>query len=192
MSDVTALIRQELDKVGYFPDLVEGMIDLALACEQPTSFLVVPESTLGEGTIGWHVTFLAITPTRLVVVHIDDADLVDGKTTAASTSTAAKLESIKQVRVSQMIDNPAEYSGPDHDRLLTVSVSWGMATSIEVEPAGCADPGCEADHGWQGTASTEDAGFTVSTDVNGPELVVAAMEFTRRLIDAQVAAKSCQ
>ena len=64
-------LRSEIDAQGYFPDLVEDTVTLALAGEDLLDFVVHHEPTFSHDQIHRHVTVLALTPTRLIVGHTD-------------------------------------------------------------------------------------------------------------------------
>src|SRR5690349_17123019 len=65
-------LRAEIDACGYFPELVEDSITLALADEELLDFVVHHEPTFNRDEIHRHVTVLALTPTRLIIGHTDD------------------------------------------------------------------------------------------------------------------------
>jgi hypothetical protein len=48
-------------------------------------------------------------------------------------------------------------------------------------PAGCGDPNCEADHGYEGTVTTDDIGLRISADAEGEPALATAMAFARAL-----------
>jgi hypothetical protein len=50
---------------------------------------------------------------------------------------------------------------------------------IDLEPAGCGDPDCEADHGFTGTLASDDITVRVSAEAEGAEAVAAAVGFAR-------------
>jgi hypothetical protein len=182
-----AAIRTELDRSGYFPRLVGDTVDLALANETPLDFLVITESALGHGTIGWHSTVLVLTATRLVVTHVDDA-VDDEGATAAATTNSVPLRSIRSVKVATLVEDPASYPLDGNARSITVSVGWGGQRQIELEDLNCGDPECQGEHGFSGTAFNDDLSYGGSQD---PELGIdtaRAMDFTKALIAAQVQA----
>ena len=72
-------LRSELDLAGYYPELVAGVIDIALADEPVVSYLVHPETTFDETEVFRHLTALVLTPSRLVVAHVDDGPGPDGR-----------------------------------------------------------------------------------------------------------------
>ncbi|CAA9290894.1 MAG: FIG01121646: hypothetical protein, partial [uncultured Friedmanniella sp.] len=64
-------LRADIEACGYFPDLVEDAIVLAVGEEELLDFVVHHEPTFNHDEIHRHVTVLALTPTRLIVGHTD-------------------------------------------------------------------------------------------------------------------------
>lgn len=52
---------------------------------------------------------------------------------------------------------------------------------MDLEPATCADPDCEADHGFSGTLIGDDLTVRVSAAADGPERTARLVEFATRL-----------
>ena len=71
-------------------------------------------------------------------------------------------------------------------RELSLTIGWGSLSRLDLEPAGCADPECEADHGYSGTVAGDDITVRLSTDAEGEDAVRAAVEFARALSAATV------
>jgi hypothetical protein len=46
---------------------------------------------------------------------------------------------------------------------------------------GCADPGCDADHGFDGTITSDDIALRVSADADGEVALTTALTFARAL-----------
>jgi len=173
-------LRQELELVGYFPELVLDVVEVALAGQAPTAILVVPESALGHGTIGWHLTVLVLTKSRLIMAHVDDADDEGGLTRASATTTSVSLSDVRQVRMTHLVDNPTDFDPATTERTITVAIGWGAHRLVDLEAVTCPDPDCLADHGYQGNTVGEDITFTVSSDMR-PDLVALTMTFLRHL-----------
>jgi hypothetical protein len=55
---------------------------------------------------------------------------------------------------------------------------------IDLEPASCGDPHCEADHGYTGTASNDDLALRVSEAADGAPVVAQILEFAAALSQA--------
>ena len=52
---------------------------------------------------------------------------------------------------------------------------------LDLEPAGCSDPECEADHGYTGTASADDIALRVSEAAEGADAVARMLGFAAAL-----------
>ena len=75
------------------PELVVDVLDVALADEEVVAHLVHPETTFDAAEVRRHVTVLVLTPTRLVVAHVDDhpADSEHPSASASATTEAVPL-----------------------------------------------------------------------------------------------------
>jgi hypothetical protein len=69
-----------------------------------------------------------------------------------------------------------------------LSIGWGAVNRIDLEPAGCADPACEADHGYTGVLGSDDFSLRVSAAAEGPEAVAELLDFARILNSRTVGA----
>ena len=58
---------------------------------------------------------------------------------------------------------------------------------IDLEPATCGDPQCEADHGFTGTSSNDDLSVRVSEVADGADVVAQALLFSAALSHATAA-----
>ncbi|MDR2379076.1 MAG: DUF5998 family protein [Bifidobacteriaceae bacterium] len=172
----------ELDRVGYFPQIVADALDIALADEQPQAFYVHSDVAFGVGTIGRHLTVLVLTATRLVSAHVDDhaADELAPAAVAASTESVP-LSRIESVTLTQITARPSEHAKGDTPAVARLAVKWGANLTIDLEPATCADSECVQDHGYAGTLTSEDVGLQVASEVSGPELTASLIDFARRL-----------
>lgn len=190
VTDHTSALRQAIDRCGYYPAVVADAVESALADEPVMSYVLHHEPTFDRDEVRRHVTVLALTPSRLLVAHTDDHppdDLLPEP--YASTSTeAVPLSRIGSVAVTRMVANPASAllsaSTPVTEALLTVG--WGAVRRVDLEPASCPDPECEADHGYSGMLSAEDFALRISASADGPEAVADLLEFARALSAATV------
>jgi hypothetical protein len=80
-----------------------------------------------------------------------------------------------------VVTNPAGYRPGAAVHEAVVSLGWGGVSRLELEPAGCSDPNCEADHGYTGSAGNEDFMLRVSAAAEGPASVAGLLAFVRRL-----------
>lgn len=191
MSDVTdrsAELRTAIETSGYYPDVVADAVFAALAGEPVEAHLLHHEPTIDErDEVRRHVTVLVLTPSRLILAHTDEhaPDDVLGAPYTSSTTEAISLRAVRTVMVNRMVANPASYGGravppPGADEAV-LSISWGAVNRIDLEPAGCADAACEADHGYTGVFSSDDFSLRVSAAAEGPQAVAEMLDFARAL-----------
>lgn len=177
-------LRTEIEACGYFPDLVEDAIVQAVADEELLGFVVHHEPTFDHDEIHRHVTILALTPTRLIVGHTDDAPVeppLTGTYAAASTESVA-LGKISTVVLTRVVTQPESYqagSGAVNETWL--SVGWGAVRRLDLEQATCSDPQCEADHGYSGALVGDDLTVRVSAAIDGEERVERLVRFAGTL-----------
>jgi hypothetical protein len=175
-------LRDAIERCGYYPDVVVDSLEVSLAGEPVVSFLVHHEATFDRDELRRHLTVLVLTPTRLVIGHTDDHPAEEDNPPFAATSTeAVRLERIGSVVVSRVIDDPVTHEPGGVPREVVLSIGWGVVSRLDLEPASCGDPDCEADHGFTGTASLDDFSLRVSHAGDGPDGVSRALEFARAL-----------
>ncbi|MDH4352418.1 MAG: DUF5998 family protein, partial [Actinomycetota bacterium] len=165
------------------PDLVVDSVEVALAGEPVVSYLVHHEATFDRDELRRHLTVLVLTPTRLVVGHTDDHPPEDGAPQAhATTSTeSVRLDSIGSVVLSRVVDDPARYVPGSAPRELVLTLGWGAVSRLDVEPASCGDPECEADHGYTGATTVDDFSVRISAAADGADGIDQALDFARAL-----------
>lgn len=188
MTDRSRDLRTAIEKSGYYPEVVADSVRAALAGEPVEAFLVHHEPTIDErDEVRRHVTVLVLTPTRLVLAHTDEHapdDLLPAPYTSSSTE-AVLLAAVRSVVVNRMVANPASYAGrrmptpAANEAVLTIG--WGSVSRIDLEPAGCSDPNCEADHGYTGVVASDDFSIRVSAAADGAEAVVNLLAFAETL-----------
>ncbi len=191
LTNQSAELRAAIDRVGYYPAVVADAVEAAVSGDTVTSFVIHHEPTFDQDEVRRHVTVLVLTPSRLVVAHTDEHppdDLLPEP--YASTSTeAVPITSIGSVAVTRMVANPAKASDrrttpPVTEAVLTVG--WGAVRRFDLEPVGCGDPDCVADHGYSGMLTAEDFALRISSSADGPEAVSALLDFARALSAATV------
>jgi hypothetical protein len=185
-------LTKDIERAGYYPALVADVVESAVAGDDVVSHLVHQETTFDHDTVRRHITVLALTPTRLVVAHADDhapeddagevAD-ADAQSTATATATSecVPLSAVRGVMLTHVVASPATYTPGSLGRELTLTLGWGAVSRIDMIPATCGDPNCEADHGYEGTVTTDDIGLRISADADGEQALAQAMVFARTL-----------
>jgi hypothetical protein len=186
MSDTktkAAGLRNEIERAGYYPLLVAEAVEAAIAGEHIKAYVVHQETTFDTDEVRRHITVLVLTPTRLVIGHTDDHS--DGSTTPTSYATTSTelvpVSKVHSVVVTRVFADPASYVPGMAPHEVSLSIGWGAVSRLDIEPATCGDPACEADHGYTGTASADDLVFRVSADAEGPAAVRAAIDFAAAL-----------
>ena len=182
-------LRAEIERAGYYPSLVCDVLDVAVAGEEVRSHLVYPETTFDRDEVRRHVTVMVLTPTRLVVAHADDhePDALSPEPYASASTEAVALHHVRSVVLTHAVTRPERHRPGVTPRELTLTIGWGSMTRLDLEPAGCADPDCEADHGYTGSAAADDITLRVSADAEGADAVGAAVAFARAVSAATAA-----
>ncbi len=180
-------LREAIERTGYYPDVVQDVLDSALGQEQVADFIVQHETTFDRADeIRRHITVLLLTNTRLLVVHVDEHS--DGQPEASLQATSATesvpVSRIGPVVVQRVVDNPAHFRPGDLPSEVVLTVNWGSISRIDLEPATCGDPQCEADHGYTGAVAVDDWSLRVSRTADGDDVVEATLRFAASLIAA--------
>jgi hypothetical protein len=180
--DAAAELWAAIDLTGYYPNIVSEAVSAAVAKERVVSFYVHHETTFERDEVRRHLTVVVLTPTRLVRAHTDEHpgdDLLPEPYTSTSTEAIA-LTSISSVVVTRIATQPtAAAATPPVEAVLTIG--WGGVTRIDLEPAGCSDPACEADHGYTGMLGPEDFSLRASEAADGDSAVARLLAFAEAL-----------
>jgi hypothetical protein len=176
-------LRSEIDKAGYYPALISDVVEVAMAGEEVRGFFVYPETTFDRVEIRRHATVLALTPTRLVVAHADDhaPDESSPHPYASASTEAVPLSRVTSVVLTHVVTEPEHHQIGALPRDLTLTISWGSLSRIDLEPATCGDPACEVDHGYTGTVVADDITLRISSAAEGADAVSAAVAFAKAL-----------
>jgi hypothetical protein len=180
-------LRAAIENSGYYPDVVADAVNAAVAGESVVSYLVHHEPTIDRDEVRRHVTVVVLTPSRLIVAHTDEHepdDLLPAPYTSTSTE-AVTLSSVRSVVVNRMVANPASYAGrpvpPPGANEVVLTIGWGGVGRLDLEPATCGDPECEADHGYTGVVASDDFSIRVSAAADGAEAVAHLLAFAEAL-----------
>ncbi|MEZ0089611.1 DUF5998 family protein [Streptacidiphilus sp. EB129] len=183
-------LRSAIERSGYYPTLVSEAVESAVGVEPISAFLVHQETTFDANEVRRHVTVLVLTDSRFIVSHTDEQGADDSSPVPyATTSTeSVRIDRISSVVVSRVVANPETYTRGTLPREVVLTIGWGAVSRIDLEPAACGDPNCEADHGYTGSATADDLSLRVSEAGDGPETVAQALSFAHALSEATVAA----
>lgn len=186
-----ARLRHDVETCGYFPEFVLDSLEMSLAGEPVMHHLVHQEATFMGEEIHRHLTVLVLTPSRLLALHTDDgSEEAHAADQAITTTESVPLGAVRSVSLSRVVRRPERFS-PDHPEVVEtwLALGWGAMTRIDLEPAGCADPTCEADHGYTGTTSGDDMTIRMSPAADGQasveQLIAFATTLQRRIADAR-------
>jgi hypothetical protein len=174
-------LRTAIERTGYYPEVVADAVASAVADEHVVSFYVHHEPTFEREEVRRHQSVVVLTPTRLVLAHTDEHegdDLLPEPYTSTSTE-AVSLSAVKSVVVTRMTANPTEGSQPPAEAVLTIG--WGGVSRLDLEPASCNDPQCEADHGYTGVLASDDFSLRVSAAADGSDAVDGLLSFADSL-----------
>jgi hypothetical protein len=78
-----------------------------------------------------------------------------------------------------MTASPTDGPRPPAEAVMTIG--WGGVSRLDLEPAGCADPECDADHGYTGVLASDDFSLRVSTAADGTDAVGGLLAFAAAL-----------
>jgi hypothetical protein len=180
-SDTAGHLKAAIDRTGYYPDVVFDGVASAVAGEEVVDFYVHHEPTIERDEVRRHITVVVLTPSRLILAHTDEHagdELLPQPYTSSSTE-AISLSSVKSVVVTRMITNPTE--GPQPPAEAVVTIGWGGVGRVDLEPAGCSDPECDADHGYTGVIASDDFSLRVSAAAEGQGAVDELLVFAESL-----------
>ncbi len=179
--DRTLELRDAIDRTGYYPEVVVDGVEGAVAGEQVVAFYVHHEPTFDRDEVRRHLSVVVVTPSRLILAHTDEHegdDLLPEPYTSTSTE-AIRLTAVRSVVVTRMVANPT--SGPSSPAEAVMTIGWGAVSRVDLEPAGCSDPDCDADHGYTGVLASDDFSLRVSAAADGADAVAGLLEFAASL-----------
>jgi hypothetical protein len=179
--DRSAEMIRAIERTGYYPEVVADGVRAAVAGEQVVSWHVHHEPTFDRDEVRRHLTVAVLTPSRLILAHTDEHpgdEMLPAPYTSTSTE-AIMLSSVRSVVVTRMVANPVDGPQPPAEAVLTVS--WGGVSRVDLEPAGCDDPDCEADHGYTGVLAGDDFSMRVSAAADGADAVPGLLSFAEAL-----------
>jgi Family of unknown function (DUF5998) len=197
-SMLPADLTSAIERAGYYPALVADVVESALGPDEVVAHLVHQETTFDQDAVRRHITVLAMTPTRLVIAHADDHDDAGGfgpdgtgvdepsghqhgTAVATATSETVPLSSVRGVMLTHVVSSPDAYVPGSLGRELTLTIGWGAVARIDIVPATCGDPDCDADHGFEGTVASDDISLRISADAEGDQALTGALHFARSL-----------
>lgn len=178
-----APLKAAIVRAGYHPAIVCDVVAAAVGSESVEAHLVHQETTFDHDSIRRHITVLAMTDSRLLVIHADDHqdDPRGPVDVATATSESIPLRDVRGVVLTHVIPEPETYVPGSLGRELTLTLGWGAVSRVELLPGACGDQTCDADHGYDGTITADDIALRVSADADGEDALANALAFSRAL-----------
>ena len=106
---------QQVELAGYYPELVLDTLRLATGEEEILSGMVQSETTFAEA-VHRHLTVLALTPSRLIIVHVRRHPSRRRSPGALATSEAVPLSRIRSMALTRGVADPARGRWNPHPR----------------------------------------------------------------------------
>lgn len=183
MPTIPQSLAHDLQAAGYYPQLAAEMLSESLFGEPVVSHLVHLDTHVDLDSIHRHITAFVLTPTRLLLTHVDDEpQAVLGRMPRGVTATEdIPLARMRTMLISRTYDNPADYQPGDRPVEVALTLGWEAMRRLDVVPETCGDPECEGDHGYSGSVYPEDVTLRISAQAEGQPAVDQAVEFALRL-----------
>lgn len=177
-----------LERAAFYPELVADTLDEVLDGREVIAHLVHVDTHFDFEEIHRHITVLALAEDVMAAAHLDDHALDDaGKQIMAQVSTElVHLRRLDSVVMTTLHARPEQYRRSDKATEVTLAITWAGGQRLDLAPAACGDPQCEADHGYTGTATREDLVLRVAAEAEGQPAVDAALHFAQTLRRKQV------
>ncbi|GAB3669899.1 DUF5998 family protein [Actinocorallia lasiicapitis] len=177
-------LRTAIERSGYYPALVADAVESALGAEPPVAYVVHHEAAFDPGMeVRRHATVLVLSPTRLLFCHTDEhppSELVP-QAHCSTTTEAVRLDRVGSVTVTRIVAAPENYRPGLPPAEVELTVRWGGASRIDLEPNTCGDENCDADHGYSGIVAGDDLFLRVSEAADGAEAVSQVLAFAAAL-----------
>ena len=115
-----------------------------------------------------------------------EEEILSGMVQSETTFAEAVHRHLTVLALTRGVADPARGGGTLTE--MTIAVSWGSVRRIDMEPATCGDPDCQADHGMTGVSVPDDVVIRVAAGVEGAAALARAETFAGRL--SQMAARA--
>lgn len=175
-TELPADLAHQVAQCGFYPELVIDTISSGLADDPIHGFLVHHEATFAGHEIQRHMTVLVLTDRHLLICHTDDGDN-GAPDRALTTAEVVALRAIDSVVVTRSIANPDRFATNSGVVETWLSMVWGAARRLDLGPASCEDPECDADHGYTGMQVPNDLTVRMSPAGDGDSNTRRLLEF---------------
>lgn len=179
----------DIEASGFFPQLVLDSVQSAVADERALQHVAQHEVTFGHDGVARHLTVLVLTETRLIVSHTDEGNdpSIHGAMPLTAGAAITSLESIPlrqlgPIALTKVVAQPERFAEAQAKVVEAwLNLSWQSVRRIELEPASCSDPNCDADHGYTGMLAGEDIVVRMSETADGPDNLAKLLGFAAAL-----------
>lgn len=181
-------LTHDIQKAGFYPELVLDTVAEALGGLEPTAHLVQVETQFDQNEVHRHITVLVIAGEYLLVAHLDDQNLDDeGQQVLAHVSVETlHVSKLTTLTVSYSYPQPQDYSPGHPVSEVSLLIAWTGSHRLDIQPAECSEPGCDAAHGYTGVVPREDMLIRISASADGAEATEQARQFARALRTAHL------
>lgn len=176
-------LLQDIQRAGYYPELVADVVADALDGSAPESHLVQLETTFDRDEVHRHITVLVLADGLLHITHVDDQeyDQAGQEVLALASTESVTASKVTSVTLTYAYYKPQKYRRGHPISEVNLNIAWTGTQNIDLQPAGCEDPNCDADHGYTGVSAVQDVALRISAEADGVEAVEGAREFARAL-----------
>lgn len=171
-------LKCDIDQRGFFPELIYAEVCQVLNGEPIIDFLLHNEATFAHEQIGRHMTVLVLTQTRFLCCHIDEQNENPNQLGAVITTDVLPVSELGAVTVTKVMGFK---SNTTTIKEAWLTLGWRNVRRIDLEPASCADPNCDADHGYTGISDSEDMVIRISDAADGANEVANLVRFASQL-----------
>ena len=98
---------------------------------------------------------------------------------ATATTESIPLAAVRGVMLTHVVESPSSYVPGSLGRELTLTLGWGTVARLDLVPASCPDPDCDADDGHQGTITGDDIAPRISAAADGDDALERQCSFAR-------------
>lgn len=181
-------LHQDIQRAGFYPQLVHDVVVDALDGADPETHVVHVETSFDHDQIHRHITVLVLAGNIVHITHVDDRqyDEAGNEVMALVSTESVIVDRLSAVTLSYAYYKPQQYQTGHPVSEVNLAISWTGTRNLDIQPAGCEDPQCEADHGYTGVCAVQDVALRVSAEADGVEAVEGAREFARKLRQATV------
>lgn len=164
-------IVSEVEDCGFYPAVVIEALQGALDGRKVLGHVVHHEATFASQEVHRHLTVLALLEKAFIICHADEAE----NSRAIVTTELVRLDAIDSVILTRSVADAASDRPGLAEAWLTII--WGAARRLDVQPAVCEDRNCEADHGYTGVSTADDYVLRMSRDADGIQAMQRLAEF---------------